>query len=907
MFRHLLPAPKVQPQTSPGHRPGDHMQRPGGPSLIRTPYVRAHGRIWRTVAILALAIGASNCFAPFASAQEAVLKGKFPSLARYFPAQDLVVYLEFDGLDTHQESWQKTAAFRLLNETTTGVMYRAALPRIFTLLLREEAEIPLNGRELTDLALHLFRFGFAVGINRAGGTGPPRSFAIVLRGAAEGEIHQVLDRVLRGSATRRSGAPDAQKPGGRIVHQQGAGGAQTLAWWAEGDDIVISLVSSHSTDAVIDALDGRVKNAVAHPTRQTLLQSADLPGFEPVGVAFFEMAALPPLPREAVSLGLDRVKRFEYRWGFHGDALLSIVGAAAPAPRTGIPALFDQPKLDRRNLPPLPAGLADVTVVSLDESQIAPRLRESLATIIQLPETPERSGPDQLAAALKESLGLSLHDDLFAHLGTRFTFYNVATKVNAPSHIIESFAQGLFRAPKMALVAEVKNRHLLARSIEKLFDRVQKRLVSVAGQPNELALFSIARLKNGETGFVLTFVGSEFSVASTLRPTLLLGERTLVLAATPAMARRAREHAEANGGGGLPPGDPLAASLDWLPSNLTMLSVADTAHSVYPELLVGAPGLAESLLRSRRFMPFPFQMDMEIPLEIPIPGTVTPGNTRPSSALPPWDPELVPDPDDLRPFLFPSVHALAVDDAGIRFLSREAIPTFNPATAVPVALAALLPAIRQAQISLDRARSTNNLKQIGLAFHNFHQIHDHFPSDIRGKAGKPLLSWKVAILPFLEQGDLFSKFRLDEPWDSAHNKPLIAQMPSVFTIAGDAPVPGHTFYRGFSGTGAIFDSRKPEGVNMIDITDGSTNTFLIVEAKEAVPWTKPDSDLTLDDDVEPQAIKAMLDKVGGHSRGGFNALFCDGSVRFIRSTISIVVFRALCTRAAGEVISSDSF
>jgi prepilin-type processing-associated H-X9-DG protein len=878
---------------------------------MRTLCVRADVRVWRFAVILMLAIGGGTGFPPVALAQEGAREGKLRPLARYFPAQDLVVYVEFDGLGNHQEAWQKTAAYRLLNETTTGAMYRAALPRVLTLLLREQAGISLNGREFTELALHLFRFGFAVGINRAGGTGPPRSFAIVIRSAAKGEIRQVLDRVLETATPRRSAVANLQKPGGRTVHQQAAGGAQSLSWWFEGDDLVISLVSSRSTDAVIDALDGRVKNAVTHPTRQALLRSGDAPGFEPAGVAFFDMAALPHLPAEISRLGIDRIKRFDYRWGFHGDGLLSIIGATAPAPRTGIPALFDQPKLDLRNLPPLPAGLADFTVVSLDEAGLAPRLRESLEALIQPGESPDRSGPDRVAAALKEFLGISLHDDLFAHLGTRFTFYNVATRVNAPAHIIESLAQGLFRAPRMALVAEVKNRDPLARSIEKVFDRAQKVLRPVPGRSNERALFSIDRLKNGETGVVMTFVGSEIPVANTLRPTLLLGRRTLVLAATPAMARRARDHAEANEGGGLPPGDPLAAKLDWLPADLTMLSVADTAQSVYPELIVGAPGLAESLLRSPRRMPFGLFMRSS-PFEM-VPGMPNPAagsavGTRRASPLPPWDAELVPDPDDLRPFLFPSVHALAVDQAGIRFLSREAIPTFNPATVVPVALAALLPAIRHAQVSLDRARSTNNLKQIGLAFHNFHQTNNHFPADLRSKGGKPLLSWKVAILPFIGQVELFNKFRQDEPWDSAHNKALIAEMPTVFAIIGDdAPDPGHTFYRGFSGINGIFDPRNPEGVGVVDIFDGTSNTLLIVEAKEAVPWTKPDGDLALADDQKPETIKAMLDKVGGHSTGGFNALFCDGSVRFIRSNVSIVVFRALITRAGGEVISSDSF
>ncbi len=878
---------------------------------MRTPGARAAAGFYRAVAIAALAIGGGVCLPPVASAQDTARRGTLAPLARYFPGQDLVAYLEFDGLDSHQESWRRTAAYRLLNETTTGAMYLAALPRVFGLLLREQGDVPLNGRELAELVVQLFRSGFAVGINRAGGTGPPRSFALVVRGGAKGETQKLLDRGLRAGATRGAGVRNVQMAGGRTVQQLGAGGGQTTSWWAEGEDLVVSLVSAGTAGAVIDALDGRVKNAVLHPTRLALLESADAPGFEPVGMAFFDMAAFPPLPKEAVSLGLDRIKRFEYRWGFHGDALFSIVSVAVPAPRSGIPAFFDQPKLDVRTLPPLPGRLAGFTIVSLDGAQLAPRLRHSLAALIPSGAGREEAEPDQIADSLRELLGLTLHDDLFAHLGTRFTFYNVASKVNGPSHILESIAQGFFRAPRMALVADVKNRDRLAVSLDRLYARAREALGVAARNPNGLALGSIERLKTGESGFVFSFVGSEIPAANTLRPTLLLGKRTLVLASTPAMARRARDHAESSERGGLPPGDPLGAKLDWLPADLTLLSVADTAHSVYPELIVGLPGLAETGLRSRRFMPFAFLMGesvVDLMPEVANAGVISPRGPGSGDDFPPWDAELVPEPDDLRPFLFPSVQALAVDQAGIRLISREAIPTLNPSTAVPIALGAILPIMREAQLSRDRARATNNLKQIGLAFQNFHDRNNHFPNDIRSKEGKPLLSWRVAILPLLEQGELFKKFRQDEPWDSPQNKALIAEMPAVFAIDGsDTPEPGQTFYRGFAGPGTMFDPKYGGGIAIADILDGTSNTILIVEAREAVPWTKPESELAFDGDQKPEKLKAMLEGLGGHSKGGFNALFCNGAVRFIRSNVSLPVLQGLITRAAGEVISSDSF
>ena len=276
-------------------------------------------------------------------------------LARYFPRQDLVVYAEFDGLDAHRDAWTRTAAYRLLNETTTGAMYEQSISRILGLILAKQSGLPVNGRDLEMLGVHLLRSGFAVGINRAGGAGPPRCFAVVIRAAAKGEPRATLDRILRAGAPPRAPVKQVDRPDGRKLQVLSGPPADHLAWWAEGDDLVVSLVSAGGPDAIIAALESREPNAVEHPNRVALIRGDDAQGFVPVGLSFFDMAALPPsLPRAAVALGLDGVKRFDYRWGFHDRALESMVGVVASSPRRGIPALFDQPGFDVRR-PAAPA------------------------------------------------------------------------------------------------------------------------------------------------------------------------------------------------------------------------------------------------------------------------------------------------------------------------------------------------------------------------------------------------------------------------------------------------------------------------------------------------------------------------------------------------------------------------
>ncbi len=143
----------------------------------------------------------------------------------------------------------------------------------------------------------------------------------------------------------------------------------------------------------------------------------------------------------------------------------------------------------------------------------------------------------------------------------------------------------------------------------------------------------------------------------------------------------------------------------------------------------------------------------------------------------------------------------------------------------------------------------NHFKQIGLALHNYHDTMGALPGTAYYSAqGKPLLSWRVAILPYIEQQDLYRQFKLDEPWDSPHNIKLLEKMPKIFAApAGVQVKPGYTFVQGFSGPGTIFDptqDRKQPGVSMgcriSAVSDGLSNTAMVGESGTAVPWTKPE-------------------------------------------------------------------
>jgi hypothetical protein len=192
----------------------------------------------------------------------------------------------------------------------------------------------------------------------------------------------------------------------------------------------------------------------------------------------------------------------------------------------------------------------------------------------------------------------------------------------------------------------------------------------------------------------------------------------------------------------------------------------------------------------------------------------------------------------------------------------------------------------------ERARSQNNLKQIGLAIHNHHDATGGLPGNIASKDGKPLLSWRVAILPYIEENDLYKQFKLDEPWDSEHNKKLVEKMPKPFAPVRGKAEKNTTFYTRLAGEGTLLNPKKK--LTFANVTDGLSNTIMVVEAETPVIWTKPE-------DLEFDANKE-LPKFGGLFKGDFNALYGDGSVRYLKKDIDPKTLKAFITVAGGETV-----
>lgn len=236
----------------------------------------------------------------------------------------------------------------------------------------------------------------------------------------------------------------------------------------------------------------------------------------------------------------------------------------------------------------------------------------------------------------------------------------------------------------------------------------------------------------------------------------------------------------------------------------------------------------------------------------------------------------------------------------------------------------LLGAVQAARAAARRAQSSNNMKQLALAFHNFADVHNRFPpAVIYGPDGKPWHSWRVLLLPYLEQAALYNQYDFSQPWNAPANRKVSETVLEVFR---DPAVEGNdaiTSYAAIVGTNTVF---PPDLVKMTspddfpaclgrdkihfrDVTDGTSNTimFATVDADRNIPWAKPE-DIVFDN-AFPGVGKAG--GIGANHPGATADKkiglvgFTDGSVRSVRGDIDRDTIAPFLTRNGGEVIDGD--
>ncbi|MFM9964270.1 MAG: DUF1559 domain-containing protein [Planctomycetaceae bacterium] len=553
------------------------------------------------------------------------------------------------------------------------------------------------------------------------------------------------------------------------------------------------------------------------------------------------------------ALGLNQLKHISVVSGLDAEAGVSKVAIVTDGAPQGLFALTPDKPLTIDSLKRIPANASDASVMRFDLAHV-------MEQVLIFADKVQPGARDQATAALdqfEQQAGFSLTNDLLGAFGDEWSFYTSGSE-----------AAGMM-VPGIVITASVRDREKLAKTLD-IGVNLLKNVLAQFGPQAPIALHEFT--SRGETGYRITINNLPIPIA----PTWVLSKDQFILGITPQLVTA--HLSGTKNGKSLADHEAIQAAFKRTPKP-TSISFADpkpALQGIYTLINTFSPVLLGQLAQQG--------------IEFNLP------------PLPPLS--------DLEQHLAPSVTMTTRTPNGWLMESHYVVSTGNIGAAAPaviaVGVALLLPAVQQARVAARRSQDKNNLKQIGLAFHNFHDTYNRFPAAASVDAkGKKLLSWRVHILPFVEGSALYDQFHFDEPWDSDHNKTLIEKMPEVYASPHDPELAakGKTRYVAPRGKGTMFEGdgkmegNIPQGTRIRDFLDGTSNSIMIVVAKPdaAVIWTKPD-DLEID-------FKNPLKSLSGSALQGFHALLGDGTVRFISDNINADVMKALFTINGGETVN----
>lgn len=208
-----------------------------------------------------------------------------------------------------------------------------------------------------------------------------------------------------------------------------------------------------------------------------------------------------------------------------------------------------------------------------------------------------------------------------------------------------------------------------------------------------------------------------------------------------------------------------------------------------------------------------------------------------------------------------------------------------------VMIALLLPAVQAAREAARRMQRQNNVKQVGLALHNYHAAYKQLPfTEVTDASGRPMLGWRLAISPFVEGQPQWEALAKDEPWDSESNLALVQNPPMAYqSPTGEI---GETSIFAVVAPSGLFPPTPMTKVEFGDVRDGLSSTLMLIELpNRSVPWTSMDN---LTPDEAFAAIRDLQPPNVAH------VLIGDGAVQALSPDVDRETFDAMISKDGGE-------